>query len=137
MASASEARESMYPGHLPRFENDCTSSPLLVGRFGAASAYPGIRPIGGALGTVGDVLAPGIGSDGGDRMPNDIECPGRTDLADHDRLGQVVIGVHHLLEAARRLDPLPIHGLADRIDICRTGLSHRLRPHSEADEGGL
>ena len=48
-----------------------------------------------------------------------------------------MIGVHHNLEAARRLDSLTVHGLADCIDVCGAGLDDGLRPHPEANEGGF
>jgi hypothetical protein len=46
-----------------------------------------------------------------------------------------MIGVHHNLEAARRLDSLTVHGLPDRIHIGGARLDNGLRPHSEANKG--
>ena len=48
-----------------------------------------------------------------------------------------MVGVHHNLKAARSLDSLTVHGLADRIDIDGAGLDNGLRPHPEADERGF
>ena len=48
-----------------------------------------------------------------------------------------MIGVHHNLEAARRLDSLTVHGLADCIDVGSASLDNGLRPHPEANEGGF
>jgi hypothetical protein len=45
-----------------------------------------------------------------------------------------MIGVHHHLEPARCLDPLTVHGLADRINRGGPGLGNGLRPHSKPDE---
>ena len=49
----------------------------------------------------------------------------------------MMIGVHHNLEAARRLDSLTVHGLADCIDIGGAGLDNGLRPHPEANKRGF
>ena len=48
-----------------------------------------------------------------------------------------MIGVHHHFEAARRLDSLTVHGLADRIYVCGAGLDNGLCSHPEANEGGF
>lgn len=48
-----------------------------------------------------------------------------------------MIGVHHNLEAARRLEPLTVHGLPDCIYIGSARLNNGLRPHPEANEGGF
>ena len=48
-----------------------------------------------------------------------------------------MIGVHHNLEAARRLDSLTVHGLPDCIDVGGARLDNGLRPHPEANEGGF
>src|SRR6476659_6925299 len=49
----------------------------------------------------------------------------------------MMIGVHHDLEAARRLDSLTVHGLPDRIYVGGTGLDNGLCPHPEANEAGF
>src|SRR6516164_4425878 len=67
------------------------SSPVLESRLRASSAYPWKGPVGCALGAIRDILAPGIGSDRADGLPDNVECPRRIDLADHGRLGQVMI----------------------------------------------
>src|SRR5215469_5110438 len=72
-------------------------SPILECRFDASSADPRKGPIGGTLGTVRDIFAPGIGPDRVDRLPNDLELSGGINPADHDRLRKVVIGVHDFL----------------------------------------
>src|SRR6266567_4253212 len=88
--------------------------PLFESGFDATSAYPGKGPIRGAPGTVWNIFAPGIGPHRVNRPPNDVKSPECIDLANHDRLGKVVIGVHDFLEAAWGLYPLPIHRLANR-----------------------
>src|ERR1700730_16413019 len=47
-------------------------------------------PIGRTPGTVGDVLAPGIGPDRIDGLPDDIKGPGGIYLAYHDWLGKMM-----------------------------------------------
>jgi len=48
-----------------------------------------------------------------------------------------MIGVHHNLEAARRLYPLTVHGLPHCIHVRGPRLDNGLRPHPEANEGGF
>ena len=48
-----------------------------------------------------------------------------------------MIGIHHDLEAARRLQPLTVHGLPHCIHVPGPCLDNGLRPHPEADEGGF
>ena len=48
-----------------------------------------------------------------------------------------MVGIHHHLETARRLDSLTVHGLSNRIHFGRAGLSYGLCPHSETDEGSF
>jgi hypothetical protein len=50
--------------------------PVLEGRFCATSAYPRIGPVRGEFGAVWYVLAPRVGSDGVDWLPNDLKPPG-------------------------------------------------------------
>ena len=45
------------------------------------------------------------------------KLPSGIELADHGRLGKMMISIHHHLKAARRLDPLTVHGLTDRIRV--------------------
>ena len=111
--------------------------PFLVCRLGASPADPGKGPISRPVGAVGNVPAPGVGSDRIDRLPNDIEGPGRIYFANHDGLGKMMIGVHHNLEAARCVDPLTVRGLPDRIYVGCARLNDGLRPHPEANEGSL
>src|SRR5580658_9362128 len=106
-------------------------------RLGAIAADPGEGPIRGQLGAFRDELAPGIGLDRLLGLPDDVELPVRLDFADHHRLREMMVGVHHRFEAARRLDFLADHRLADGIDIGRAGLEHGLGPHVEADICGL
>src|SRR5450755_1158559 len=102
-------------------------SPFLECRLDAPPADPRKGPIGRTLGTVGDVPAPGIGSDRIDRLPDDINGSGRIHFAYHDWLGKMMIGVHHNFEAARRLYFLTVHGLPDCIDVDGAGLDNGLR----------
>ena len=48
-----------------------------------------------------------------------------------------MISVHHNLEAARRFDPLTVHGLANRIYVGGARLDNGLRPHPKANEGSF
>ncbi len=48
-----------------------------------------------------------------------------------------MMSVHHNLEAARRLDSLPVHGLPDCIHVGAARLDNGLRPHPKANEGGF
>src|SRR5262249_20671860 len=112
-------------------------SPILESRLGASPADPRKGPIGRTLGAIGDVPAPRVRPDWMYRLPNDIKGPGIIELAYHDRLGKMMIGVHHNLEAARRLDSLTVHRLPDRIYVGSACLDNGLRPHPEANEGGL
>src|SRR5207253_9650454 len=89
----------------PHAQRELQPSPILECRFDAPPADPRKRPVGRALGTVGDVPAPGIRPDRIDRLPNDIKSPGRIYSSYHNWLGKMMIGVHHNLEAARRLYP--------------------------------
>src|SRR5258705_5003308 len=92
-------------------------SPFVECRLDASSADPRKGPIGRTRGTVGDVLAPSIRPNRIDRLPNDFKGPERIYFADHDWLGEMMISVHYNLEAARRLDPLTVHGLPDCIHV--------------------
>src|SRR3984893_570620 len=102
-------------------------------RFRAIAAHPGISPVGNLALVLGKVGAPGICLDCFFGLPDDIELSIRPDLADHHRLGEVMIGIHYLHEPARGFDLLAIHRLPHRIDIRRASLSDRLRPHLDAD----
>ena len=52
-------------------------------------------------------------------------------------LRQMVIGIHHDLKAARRLDPLTINRLPDCVDVGGSSLGHGLNPRPKADKGGF
>ena len=77
------------------------------------------------------------GLDRVDRAPDHVEGSRGIDLADHGRLRQMVIGVHHDLKAARRFNSLTVHRLPDGVYVGGAGLGHGLRPHPKADEGGF
>ena len=68
-----------------------------------------------------DVRAPRVRLDQPAVIDN-VELAVRLDLADHHRLGHVVVGAHHHVEPGRRADLLADHRLADRVDIGRAGL---------------
>src|SRR6201999_74189 len=112
-------------------------SPILVGRVDTAAANPGKCPIGGPFGALGKISAPDRSLDRIDGAPDHVEGSGSVELADHGRLGEMMIGVHDHLKTARRLYSLAVHRLPYRIDIDCAGLADGLRPHPKADEGRL
>ena len=48
-----------------------------------------------------------------------------------------MVGIHHDIEATRRLDLLAVHRLTDRVHLRGPRLSYRLDPHLEADVSRL
>src|SRR5262249_10045149 len=122
-----ETTSSQRTSH--RFAAPQRPSPILECRLDTAPADPRKGPIGRTLGAIGDVPAPRVRPDWIDRLPNDIKGPGIIELAYHDRLGKMMIGVHHNLEAARRLDSLTVHRLPDCIYVGSACLDTALRPH--------
>src|SRR5271166_6481474 len=106
---------------------------ILVFGLGAIAADPRIGPVGDLAFILGKIRAPGVGFDRLFGLPDDIKLAVRPDFADHDRFGQVMIGVHDLDEAARGLDLLAVHRLSDSIDISGACLPDCLRPHLEPD----
>src|SRR5690606_38542635 len=101
-------------------------------------AQPGEGPIGDLGLALGDVLAPRLSADRTFGLPHDVELTITLDLADVDRLVQVVIlAIHRQLEAARGLDDLAADRLPYCVDIRGAGLERRLRPHLDPDVGRL
>src|SRR3954447_18041126 len=113
-------------------------SGLLLGvgavlRLSAVAAHPGEGPIGRQLGGFGNVRAPGGALDRVVGLGDDRELTVGLDFADHHRLGQVMVGVHHDVIAAGAAHLLAVHGLPDGVDLGRAGLEDGLGPHLEAD----
>src|SRR5215471_3396470 len=84
---------------------------------GAIAADPRVSPIGHLALVFGKIGAPRVRLYRLLGLPDDVELPVCLDLADHDRLGEVMVGVHYRDKTARRLDVLAIHRLADGVDI--------------------
>src|SRR5579864_5713330 len=93
------------------------SSPVLECWLRAASAYPWKGPVRRPFAALREVLAPRIGPDRIDRLPDHLELSVGVDLADHRGLGKMVVRRHDLFEPAGRPDPLAIHRLPNRIDV--------------------
>ena len=112
-------------------------SPLLKCRLGTSAANPRESPVGGEFCALGNVSAPDRRFDRVNRAPDHVEGSRGIYLADHSRFRQMVISVHHNLKAARCFNSLTVHRLPDGVYVGCAGLSHGLRPHPEADEGGF
>src|SRR5690606_38004913 len=85
----------------------------------------------------GNVRTPRLGADRPLALPHHVELAVRLDLADVDRLVQVVVGLVHLHgEAVRRLEGLAAQVVLYGIDVSCAGLLDRLLPHVDANVVG-
>src|SRR5882672_5322329 len=106
-------------------------------RLGLISRDVGPRPVGDLLLGILDELAPGLGADETLRAPHFLELAVGEDLADDDRLLQVVVLLVHLHPAARGQEVLARDGLADGVHVGGARLLARLPPDVDPDIGGL
>ena len=136
------AEQRRYPDVEYRFRRKLnvpavrTDNKLLLvfeGRLGVSAANPRKGPISGKSCAFQGVSVSRPSLDRVHRAADHLEGACWVELR-LSRLGHMMVGVHHHLEAARRLDPLAVHSLPDRVHVRRAGLGNRLGSHPEADE---
>src|SRR4029450_2306461 len=94
------------------------------------------HPVGLQIFRARQVLGPGVARHQCRRLPDDVELAVRTDLADIDRFGDVVVG-QHLGGAASEVGSLDAGQRVDHlVRIGRFHLLDRLHPHGKANEVG-
>ena len=79
-------------------------------RFFTVTADPRIGPIRGQFLAFGNEIAPRVAYDHVIGLPHDVELAVSLHLADENRLGQVVVGVHHSHAARKVREFLAIRG---------------------------